>query len=707
MKNPLDSFESHSIHYIMLAARGTEDVRIVSIDSPTAQSSALSAIDSVRHLGDEIKFSDSTSAYLLMDTRRFSQFTITDFELETLIAGFKVPGSRSPNSTAVNLKFTVEDPSGIAFANFLQYIMDQKLQVSYDGMIVIVRVLFIGHHRDGTSSVVQSVSIPAVFSQITMDLNDAKGVYHCDLYPTIGMATNSKVNSKWTSIGTASTFYSGVASNTLGAVVDAFEKNLNNESLKRYIQLNAQTQNQGVKTTIGRYGRPVQYMITLPKKWEDFVFSGPTQGGAIETQFKELLKNKSKNQTDGNAQKKSVTNTPVAAKDSYVAVDPDLTITEVLDVIFSQCVEVAKLGNFTRKQNSDGSIRFYKHLVTVTSDDDSFTVHIDVVEFVVPNVDLATGRGANAISESEQDFYTQQELPDGTTKRVPKQYLEYDYLFSGKNIDILSMDLKIENLNYLLMQGSKLGQGELWTKTNEGQDQQNGNSISSDEHPVYGRRRKDPALMPARSHGDRTNYSSLAGSARTTEGDATPQAVAQQYTQNLQAYYSAGPVDVKVELRGNPDLMVSVALQSIPEHVSAISIIGDGNVTSKTNPAVKSRYRANFETNLLKLNMASGTKSVGDPINSNQLIGRNYVSSTMFVKINVYAPNVDFLTGATNPGSFSTKLFYDNYYFADSIISKISGDRFTQELSLRSFSLYNFPNTSAQGANTSTVKEVK
>lgn len=701
--NPLDGFQSHSIHYVMLAARSTEDVRVFTIDSQQSQSATLSAINSADRLGAEIRMPGANGVFLMMDTRRFSQFGIADFELETYMTGFSVPGSKSPNSTAVNMKFSVVDSSGIMFANFLQYLMDQKLQVSYDGMTVLVRVLFIGHTADGRTETVQSVTIPAIFKSIHVDLNEVKGIYNCELFPLIGMASNGQSNPKWTTIGTASSFFSGKSANTLGAVVSSFERSLNAESLKRYEQLNAQTQDQGVKTNVGRYGRPVQYMITLPKGWENFNFSGPNQGNAVETVFTELVKKERAAKTAAEAQKKSQQNAETPAKDSYVAVDPNLTITEVLDVIFSQCLDVAKLGNFTKKQDTDGSVHFYKHLISVTSDDASFTVHVDVVDFIVPNVDLATGKGQNAVATNDAELYMQINLPDGTTKRVPRQYVEYDYIFSGKNIDVMALDLKIENLNYLLMQGSKLGAGELFTKTASGQKQDDGESVASDEHPVYGRRKKDPALIPMRSTGDRTNYSNLAANARA-DGDAAPQAIAQQYTQNLQAFYAAGPVEAKLQLRGNPDLMVMVSLQAIPEHVSAISVTSEGGVTSNVNQSVKATYRAAFEKNLLRLNNIGGTSGT---VNTKMMTGRNYVSSPFFTKVNVYGPNVDFLTGAPVPGDATVQLFYDNYYFVDKVISKVDGGKFTQEVSLRSFSIYSFPNTAAKGANTSTTKEVK
>lgn len=707
--NRLDDFQSHSIHYVMLAARSTQDVRDFTVDSPSAQSETLSAIDSARQLGDAVQYKDGSSVFLMMDTRRFSQYGIMDFEMETMMTGFSVPGSKSPNSTAINMKFTVVDSMGISFANFLQYLMDQKLQVSFDGMTVLVRLLFIGHRPDGTSDVVQSVTIPAIFKQIQVDLNDTKGLYTCTLFPLIGMPSNSQNNPKWTAIGTASSYFTGLSANTLGAVVSSFERRLNEESFKRYAQRNAQTQDQGTKKSVGRFGRQVQYMITLPKGWSDFKFSGPSQNAAVETVFTELVKReKQQSESVAEAQKKAQKGSATPAKDSHVAVDPGLTVTEVLDVIFNQCLDVAKLGNFTKKADTDGMIRFYKHLVTVTSNDDGFTVHVDVVLFEVPNADLDTGKGASSVSSNDQDIYTDIKLKDGTTKRAPKQYLEFDYIFSGTNIDVLTLDLKIENLNILLMQGQKLGAGELWTTAENANEQKDGEGVAKDEKPVFGFRSKDPVLLPPRSSGDASNYSNLGANAQV-EGDATPQAVNQQYMQNLQAFYAAGPVEAKMTLRGNPDLMAQVSLQAIPAHVSAYTASSGAGEASKVNEDVKAKYREEFEKNLLKLNGAGrrpgAVVDASAPLNARMLGGRNFVSSPFFAKVNVYGPNVDFVTGGAGPGTdYAQKLFYDNYYFVDKVISKIDGSRFTQELSLRSFSVYNFPNTNTKGANTSPTK---
>lgn len=690
IKNRLDAFQSHSVHYVMLAARSTEDVRIFTDGSSTAATASLQAIDNTKQLGEVVRTSGTGgSTFLMLDTRRFSQFTVENFSVESYIAGFDVPGSSSPHATAVNMTFNIIDNVGISFANFLQYLMDQKLQVSFDGMTILVRVLFIGHKADGTTEVVQSITIPAIFNQIEVELTDTRGVYSCKLFPLLGMPSNAGYNAKWTTIGNATAYFTGKNANTLGAMVGAFEQKLNDLSLHNFAILNGETQQPGQPVkTVGRYGRPVQYMITLPEKWYDYKFSGPVSGAATETNFAELLKQENQKKRDETA-KPNATETP--ASDSYVGVSPEWTITEVLDKMFAQTVEVAQLANFTRAQTNTTSVVFYKHLVTITSDDRSFTVHVDVVEFEVPNVYLAE---SGQVTPNDSELY--REEPATSTRaarKVPKNFLEFDYIFSGKNLDVLNLDLKIENLNWMLLQGTKLGSGELFNTAVKGQDQKDSAGVSADKRTVQGMRQKDPFLMPQLTPDQLNNFSNLAASVKM-QGDLTPQQIQQQYTRNLSAFYNAGPVNAKLELRGNPDLMAGVALQQMPQHVSAITMSETG-ATSSINTQVKSEYRKSFEKSLLGPNRTwsnGALKIIGT------LDGPSYLTSPVFVKVNVFGPNVDFITNEPIAGQdFAQKLFLDNYYFLSKINSKIEGTRFTHELELMSYSVYGYQTMTAQG----------
>lgn len=703
--NPLDEFQSHSIHYVVLAARSTEELRAFTDTSDVAMSASLQAIDSTKQIGNAVKLPGKTdeSVFLMIDTRRFSQFSISDFSMHTLMAGLTVPGSSSPNSVAQEMSFTVVDSMGISFANFLQFLMDKKLQVSFEGMSLLVKVLFIGSNAAGTTKIIQSVGIPAFFSDIEVDLNESKGIYRCKCIPLVGMVSNSRKNAKWTSIGTASQYFTGLGANTLGAIVNSFEKRLNDESFKRYAQFNGKTPGESSKTT--RYGRPVEFMITLPKGWSDFAFSGPTQGGSTEINFKELLKTEEENRAKSAAeqQKKAQTNSTSVAKDSFVSVHPDLTITEVLDKIFSQTVQVAKLGNFTRTQNEANEIKFYKHLVSVTSNDVSYTVHVDIVEYIVPNAELKTKSGGTALNSADSRLF--EEVQDGARKiRVPKNFLEFDYIFSGKNLDVLNLDLKIEHLNYTLMQGNRLGQGNLFSTADVGQKQANGESVGVDIRTTQGMAAKDPVLIPQRTGDERSNFSNLNANLQL-EGD-TPQAIRQQYIRNISDFYNAGPLKAKMTIRGNPTLLDRVSLNTLPQHVSSLSITNDGGISSTLNTNVKQEYRTAFEADLLRMEpRLSQAPGGGFKVNA-VLHGPSHLTSPIFIKVNVFGPNVDFITNEVNSAIYAERLFYNNYYYLFSVLSKIDGSKFTQEFDLAPYSVYGHANITAQGQNTSTVKQV-
>lgn len=703
IENRLDKFQSHSVHYVLLACRSTEDIRSFTEGTEdTTPATSLAAIDAASQLGDEIKGANGGSAFLVMDTRRFSQFTIENFSVETNISGFGIQGGSSPHATAMDMSFTVIDPVGISFANFLQYIMDEKLQVSYDGMTLLLRVLFVGHAPvsdtnfsasvSGTNmEVVQSVTIPCIFNSIEVQLTESRGTYVCKLFPLLGMASNRNNNPRWTSIGNATTYFTGQSTNTLGDLVNSFERNLNAEAIKRYTQLNAEAQRvgAGTKTLAGRYGRPIQYMITLPKAWETFTFAGPAVGAATEINFAQLIADETQvRKTAAEQQRRQQQNNTAPAQDSHISVAPDWTVTEVLDKIFSQTLQVQQLANFSKTQPNIQSIKFYKHLITVTSDDQSFVVHIDVVEYEVPNVYLnqkPNTQTSTQVGNREDKLFRINEQG----LKVPRNYLEYDYIFSGKNIDVLSFDIKIENLNFLLVQGNKLGAAETNAAAVSADKQEDGQAEAQETKTVGLMKPNDPLLMPQITNDQLDNFSKYSSTARS-QGDRTPQEVSQEYMRNLSAFYNAGPYTAKMELRGNPDLMAGVVLQRLPQHIRSITIGTDGSAQTNTSGEAKQKYRQELEKTL---GLSDGVYRVTGPLS-----GPSYISSPVFAKVNIFGPNVDFLTSAPIAGqNFTQQLFVDNFYFLSKIVTKIDGVKFTHDVDLMSYSVYGATSTTAKG----------
>ena len=73
------------------------------------------------------------------------------------------------------------------------------------------------------------------------------------------------------------------------------------------------------------------------------------------------------------------------------------------------------------------------------------------------------------------------------------------------------------------------------------------------------------------------------------------------------------------------------------------------------------------------------------------------VSSPLFIKVNVYGPNVDFLTldPIDSDENFAKQLFTDNFYWCGTIKTKIEGSSFTQDLELHKFGVFGAQNPNA------------
>lgn len=662
LHNPLDKFTSHSIHYIMLGAASTSDLNPFNNPVEDGSSPSLDAIDKAKFLGDAVSFK-GTTAYLILDTRRFSQFVVSDMKTVVKPTGITTDPNSSPNGVTTEFQFNVVDPMGILFSNFLQFIMEQKLQVSFEGMACLFKVVFVGHLADGTTETVGSVSMPCFFHTIKLDLLDSRGVYECSMIPLIG-ANSAASHRKWTNIGSASKFFTGSNSNTLDDVIKSFEKSLNAQSAKMYENVNKNNAD-GEKI-----GRKVEYMITIPDKWKKFQMTGPNQGRVEETDFVKILKNK-ESESKAQQQKQEVDS---PAKESNISVEPSMSIMQTLDVIFSQCVELAKIGNIEDKKSAD-SVTFYKMVVNVTSDSESFMVHVDVVEFVVPNVNKAKQLKSGA----PEYFYTS--TKNGITTTVPKNAVEYDYTFSGTNIDVLDLVLNFENLNYMLQSPVKIGSAAMFNKsTANGQNQKNETGEKNTSNKLAnGIRKNDPVLLSEKTWAEDKNFSNVARNVKV--GTEDPKEIHQQYIRNLAAYYSSGQApEVSTSIRGNPYLFMSSSLSYMVPHY-------------KFSEENKVKYRSEFEENITKIRGLENMPRTSE--NSGQFTGGNLIAGPMFVKINIYGPNLDvenkgMLTNEVDPAVDYSKLYFDNnYYFVSSIESEISGGTiFKHTLQLLPFGIF-------------------
>lgn len=676
MANPLDGFQSYSTHFIMIAARTTTQAKSY---AEAAGAERLSAVAQAMQLGQAIPWKGSKSdLYLVIDTRRFSQFTVQKMNYEVLINGLQVGGV---GNLATEISMTILDSVGISFMNYLQWLLDTRMQTNFDGMIFLLEVVFVGHNHDGTTQTVHSVTIPMHLFSMNLNLDFAKGIYECVFMPNMNFSANH--HNRWLQIGTATSYYA--SKNTLGEMIDSFENSLNAASSTFFTEMRAKILQSGAAPQDGRpgeFGRLVMYQITIPEQWKTMIFTGGSVGEALEREFPKKAEKEA-------AGAKGTSTDATPAKDGFLSVDPGLTIPMVLETMFKQVAEINAMANADRLTSKDANVSFYKFLVGVTSDTNSFTVHVDVVPFEVPNVAPPRKDVNRETTEALDRNYIMERQADGSEIRRPKSYFELDYIFTGRNVDILSFDMKIQDLNFLLASNVNVGEGAIFNVQGNGQGEvldENGKPLPKPE--LLSARQYDPIMMPLVSPEQRTNFSEFA-TARQSQNNKKLINDAQAYSKNLSAFYAQSPVMVNIIIKGNPLIMDKFNFASPLEHTSPATLSDRG--LSATNLTVKDSYRRNLETQILKQGgtaNSNGTFSVPTTLGS-----ESYVTSPVFVKLNIKGPNVDFVTGTAmselvNGQAFATEVLYNNYYVVFKVINSIESGVFTQEIEMWSHNVY-------------------
>jgi hypothetical protein len=676
--NPLDKFATYSVHYIMLACRTTQEAKAYS--TKTVNPNALAAINKVEMLGDAVPYGTKDTAFLVMDTRRFSQFSVESMQYETLINGLSSGDSHANLSTEI--KMTVVDASGISFINFLQWLMDEKMQTNFDGIIFMIQVLFVGHTADGKTETVQTISIPAHLFKIGVGLDHARGIYNIEFMPNSNF--NTTKHDRWLHIYNATSYFTGNGSNTLGSIVNSFEEQLNKASLTYYNSASNKVQQvlkqSGGSNNVGKFGRLVRYMITIPEEWENFEFTGTATNSATEKDFRVALAEAENSKAKDKPENKDAGGTPTS---SHFSVNNGIQITSVLDLMFKQVKQIADLGNGRKSVGEGGVVTFYKHIVGITSDDESMIVHVNVVPFVIPNIVLKE-KNSSAL---ENDYY---HVDSKTNVRTPKNYLEYNYIFTGKNSDILNFDMQIQDLQWMLASNLNLGAGALTGVTEYGQsNEKEVNEKKKSE--LISMRPFDPFILPKNTEAELKNYSDYAASLLEKEGGKDMIAGRQDYIRNLSLFYAASPITTMITIRGNPLIMQKFCIEDFAPHQAGTTNTGQGTGSgqvSNVNTTVKKEYRKLFLDSLVNDNPRGELRLENGSIVANTLGNGSYTGTPIFVKININQPNVDFRTGIQNGGAYASTILQDNYYVVMKVSNKIEGGNFTQDLELYSHNVF-------------------
>jgi len=410
MSNPqniLGKFDTYAYHHILMVCNSTD----------TAE--ALSKTDEIttfQHPRNQVRYSARDVAGIkdgkyvtLIDGTSDARFYITSARWSNVIAAEPHIGKGNiPQSTTMSTDGELEivEPMGASFLNRLTDICDE-LDTDPVGLIFLLKTIFVGHSANGNSEMISSVR-PMMF--VAFDISaifDSSGSKYKMEF--VGLTNGAGKLRQTQRIFEGLSFKMG---NTLGETFGLIEKAVNDsyetfklQAIRDFattledVEENAAIE-QATAFVMANY-RDVKYKI-LTRDYTDEKY----KAGDIEN---------------------------IRIKDGIAGTTVNyggaVGIEEILNRVMASSgavIDDAKKKGDAKKLNGPDAKYIYKIVSTLRSSPTEYTVEYHVNKYL------------QVVSP-----YTQQEK-DGNIVPLPGQSIEFNYIFTGKNVDIKNFDIKME-----------------------------------------------------------------------------------------------------------------------------------------------------------------------------------------------------------------------------------------------------------------------
>ena len=679
--NPLDNFRSYSYHFILTAASTTEAFRKM-IGEGDSGRSYLSAISS-KSLGDSFKVGGQT-AYLLVDTRRFSQYTITGVEMEHVYGTGPIQNPTVPvASTVVKLL----DSTGLSFFDFMMDMFRNKMQTSALSAFFLLTIMFVGHKDDGTTETISTCHIPLVLLLMSFTFTHRGSEFDIEFMELEGAAARKGPLSQLNYVGkitTVSTKEKGA--NTVGELVDDLEQQLNKQSLAYYQKYTNDAFKSGADKK--KLGKLVQYMITVPEdpkqNWKEFKVTNANR--SVNTEQMPLASTAESSAGESKAAEQPAGENK--SKYSTISFSNTTPISDVIKMILESSEEYMALAS-TEKRKSGTAIAS-KTVISITSDDTSYVVHFDVYPHFLPKT---TDDGKIVAGSSSKNVI-------GSAGAV-KNLITYDYIYTGKNSHIL--DLKIEygpESAIALDTDLELGKARFNSNANAGQNSSkvNKESVGAPKTKSFSPqiRPGDPIFIPMPTKDEMNNNSSQFNEELGNDKSKNAFKVRQEYNQTYASLHFLSSINLDMTIRGNPNIIRKFADRptrgGFQPHDAIVSEQTLNAFVSKGQQEADSTFIKSVESGIIsskqkyiksyvqpRIEAYSKTNKGNDSLLNNIDIS----VSPLFIKLNLLAPNVDW-AGSFKEGQpmFTNKFFFNGPYQCLFIKTSFSSGDFSHSLSM-------------------------
>jgi len=596
-QNPLSQFRSYSAIQVLIMADTPETANILAESNFSFQRDTTdpSQIYNVRNILGR----PNNRFVFLYDGRSDTNFYIEDVEWETILAPkYGKPGEQTRTQTIEtegNMK--IIEPLGVSFLETM-VTSTSNLGVDPNSIVFVLKTIFVGHTLTGEQTVISYVK-PFIFKLIDLkaDIKSSQSEYSITFF---GLANGV------TSLPQISNISNGMSLHlqrgmTLSQALQVLFDRINDRYEENFEKLKTESDYEGFEEKFSR----VKYTVQTDPEYSSSVFEVG----------KDVPHDQSITLEDG-------------SKAIQIKIRDQASIETAMKTIFNLCPYLST--DATRPLDLDNDRRYTPKITSTVRPSNDGTYN---VEFSV------------------QRFETLFQRPGERFEPQPGEYIEFDYMFTGKNIDIIDLDIKMDmGLSFfytgLVASNEPKSQGAMEAKLiNEPAVVSVKSSIEGSANSAAGTDR----ILPGRKA---PLFLGLDVKNRDVQNTLNPVSAA-SFDQMLERQARLESVQTNLTIHGNP------------------TILNDLNVT----------YNELIPGNNTPIDSVSGTGT------------QNFYKTPSVAKVNIKYPTNKELDAVED-------FWYRGFYTILSIKNVFKGGKFTQDLTM--FSIPQSDDTDLSSTTTST-----
>jgi hypothetical protein len=531
--NRLKDFRSYSYHHILL---GVNDSSVIdALNSPLGtnvdvyQHPDMLGTGQERYTTRSIDTANGSKPYVvILNSMTDSYLQIVNLEMTTYVIGGEPPGNlhdvetktASPGLFGAIMSLTITEPFGTRFIEFL-LAAQNALGATQTTIQYVLKTIFVGHRYDGSMETISDIApYPLKIINIDFEFTNTGTTYVIQALPISDGSANSPIT------GTAGGHPFVVQGFTLKSFADSYNKNLN--------ELGSKTIQTLVDNKITNQIVPT-YEIVLDPTYQGSEYS-------LESGINDYLK---------------------TTKNEWVF-SPTLgaTIVRTLYNLVGFCKQIR--DEIKIPQPTDDPNVFYVYrpevhtTVRQTTDKNNKVTSTNVYKLVrIPVAVFKSYTSKTGQTDANQTSVTKALDPEQFNSFLQKQLtegklLQYDYMFSGKNDDVIDFGIHFDHIGQGLLYAKTVTEQATAQKTQTGQTKTNVLSA-----------------VPPRTTTD-TTTDSLLPSIPFSRSSPLKDAVEYDAFQDALRKYSAiQAITAEITITGNPRLFASEIQKFQPSGVAA------------------------------------------------------------------------------------------------------------------------------------------